>query len=154
MHKINHFAVMSATKLLGASMLNSINKLASTDYLIRDILKRHVLAHNGAESGVKRYKRMSNAAPRVSQACKACAGSKLKCDEDASCRRCVAKGIACERDTRFTEIGEKTSPGTSIQSTIGENIVCGLVRKLIVNPTRSRTVDTSLGTESFELVRR
>ncbi|KAF5970447.1 transcription factor Pig1p [Fusarium coicis] len=84
----------------------------------QDILKRHVLAHNGAESGVKRYKRMSNAAPRVAQACKACAGSKLKCDEDASCRRCVAKGIACERDTRFTEIGEKTSPGTSIQSTI------------------------------------
>ncbi|RBR15269.1 hypothetical protein FVER53590_03484 [Fusarium verticillioides] len=62
-------------------------------------------------------------APRVSQACKACAGSKLKCDEDASCRRCVAKGIPCERDTRFTEIGEKTSPGTSIQSTIDQELL-------------------------------
>ncbi|KAF5562137.1 transcription factor Pig1p [Fusarium napiforme] len=88
----------------------------------QDILKRHVLAHNGAESGVKRYKRMSNAAPRVSQACKACAGSKLKCDEDASCRRCVAKGIPCERDTRFTETGDKTSPETSIQSTIDQEL--------------------------------
>ncbi|KAH7166688.1 hypothetical protein DER46DRAFT_554205 [Fusarium sp. MPI-SDFR-AT-0072] len=86
----------------------------------QDILKRHVLGHNGAESGNKRYKRMSNAAPRVSQACKACAGSKLKCDEDASCRRCVTKGITCERDTRFTDTGDKTSPGTSIQSTIGQ----------------------------------
>ncbi|KAF5698428.1 transcription factor Pig1p [Fusarium mundagurra] len=75
-----------------------------------------------AKSGVKRYKRMSNAAPRVSQACKACAGSKLKCDEDASCRRCVAKGIACERDTRFTEIGDKRSPDTSIQSTIDQEL--------------------------------
>ncbi|KAF5642015.1 transcription factor Pig1p [Fusarium sp. NRRL 52700] len=88
----------------------------------QDILKRHVLAHNGGESGAKRYKRMSNAAPRVSQACKACAASKLKCDEDASCRRCVAKGITCERDTRFTEIGDKTSPGTSIQSTIDQEL--------------------------------
>ncbi|KAF5556334.1 transcription factor Pig1p [Fusarium mexicanum] len=87
-----------------------------------DILKRHVLGHNGAESGAKRYKRMSNAAPRVSQACKACAGSKLKCDEDASCRRCVTKGITCERDTRFTEIGDKTSPETSIQSTIDQEL--------------------------------
>ncbi|KAF5252002.1 hypothetical protein FANTH_2956 [Fusarium anthophilum] len=87
-----------------------------------DILKRHVLGHNGAESGAKRYKRMSNAAPRVSQACKACAGSKLKCDEDTSCRRCVTKGITCERDTRFTEIGDKTSPETSIQSTIDQEL--------------------------------
>ncbi|WJG35230.1 uncharacterized protein FOBCDRAFT_292605 [Fusarium oxysporum Fo47] len=74
------------------------------------------------ESGAKRYKRMSNAAPRVSQACKACAGSKLKCDEDASCRRCVAKGITCERDTRFTDTGDKTSPVTSIQSTIDQEL--------------------------------
>ncbi|KAF5689956.1 transcription factor Pig1p [Fusarium circinatum] len=87
-----------------------------------DILKRHVLGHNGAESGAKRYKRMSNAAPRVSQACKACAGSKLKCDEDTSCRRCVTKGITCERDTRFTEIGDKTSPETSNQSTIDQEL--------------------------------
>ncbi|KAF5600898.1 transcription factor Pig1p [Fusarium pseudoanthophilum] len=105
MLKINLFGVMSAIKPLDAN-----------------ILKRHVLAHNGAESGVKRYKRMSNAAPRVSQACKACAGSKLKCDEDASCRRCVAKGIPCERDTRFTETGDKTSPDTSIQSTIDQEL--------------------------------
>ncbi|RKL27785.1 hypothetical protein BFJ72_g12913 [Fusarium proliferatum] len=88
----------------------------------QDILKRHVLGHNGSDSGAKRYKRMSNAAPRVAQACKACAGSKLKCDEDPSCRRCVAKGITCERDTRFTEIGEKTSPDTSIQSTIDQEL--------------------------------
>ncbi|KAG7415054.1 Nicotinate catabolism cluster-specific transcription factor [Fusarium oxysporum f. sp. rapae] len=78
----------------------------ATKHLGANILKRHVLGHNGAESGNKRYKRMSNAAPRVSQACKACAGSKLKCDEDASCRRCVTKGITC----------------TSIQSTIDQEL--------------------------------
>ncbi|QGI92185.1 hypothetical protein CEK26_005254 [Fusarium fujikuroi] len=105
------------------SLCNHTTESAITNLIasIRDILKRHVLGHNGSESGAKRYKRMSNAAPRVAQACKACAGSKLKCDEDPSCRRCVAKGITCERDTRFTEIGEKTSPDTSIQSTIGED---------------------------------
>ncbi|VZH94272.1 unnamed protein product [Fusarium fujikuroi] len=106
------------------SLCNHTTKSAITNLIasIRDILKRHVLGHNGSESGAKRYKRMSNAAPRVAQACKACAGSKLKCDEDPSCRRCVAKGITCERDTRFTEIGEKTSPDTSIQSTIDQEL--------------------------------
>ncbi|KAF4950878.1 hypothetical protein FSARC_13078 [Fusarium sarcochroum] len=78
--------------------------------------RQHAAGHNANESGSKRQKRMSNIAPRVSQACKACAAAKLKCDEDVSCKRCVTKGITCEREARDVDVGDRTSPGVSAQS--------------------------------------
>ncbi|KAJ4258816.1 hypothetical protein NW762_007903 [Fusarium torreyae] len=84
----------------------------------QDLLKRHAAGHNANEPGSKRQKRMSNIAPRVSQACKACAAAKLKCDEDVSCKRCVTKGINCEREARDVDVGDRTSPRASAQSPI------------------------------------
>ncbi|CEL06376.1 hypothetical protein ASPCAL07481 [Aspergillus calidoustus] len=40
--------------------------------------------------------RHGNACHRVSQACQRCAASKLKCNEEKPCRRCVKKGLLCE----------------------------------------------------------
>ncbi|KAM0433838.1 hypothetical protein ACHAQK_009060 [Fusarium lateritium] len=76
--------------------------------------------HNDNEPANKRHKRMSNSAPRVSQACKACAAAKLKCDEDDSCRRCVTKDIVCEREPRHIDVGDKTLSRDSAQSLIGK----------------------------------
>ncbi|KAM0558074.1 hypothetical protein ACHAPJ_005241 [Fusarium lateritium] len=84
----------------------------------QDLLKRHAAGHNANESGNKRQKRMSNIAPRVSQACKACAAAKLKCDEDVSCKRCVTKDITCEREARDVDVGDRISPRASAQSPI------------------------------------
>lgn len=36
-------------------------------------------------------------APRASQACRACAAAKAKCDNDRHCKRCRKRGIRCER---------------------------------------------------------
>ncbi|KAJ5661442.1 uncharacterized protein N7477_009058 [Penicillium maclennaniae] len=53
-----------------------------------DLLKRHATGH--AHDKDRKRKRSSSVAKqsRVSQACKTCASSKLKCDEEKPCRRC------------------------------------------------------------------
>ncbi|KAF4334662.1 transcription factor Pig1p [Fusarium beomiforme] len=84
----------------------------------QDLLKRHAAGHNTNEPGSKRQKRTSNSAPRVSQACRACAAAKLKCDDDVSCRRCVGKGIACEREARNANVVETPVSTDSVQSMI------------------------------------
>ncbi|KAI5805164.1 fungal-specific transcription factor domain-containing protein, partial [Geopyxis carbonaria] len=63
-----------------------------------DLLKRHVNSHNDSEGGGKRPRLDDDdgAPVRVSQACKACAAVKLKCEEEKPCPRCVKKGIVCE----------------------------------------------------------
>ena len=42
-------------------------------------------------------------APRASQACQACALSKLRCDNHPSCNRCVKKSIPCTRDAQLSD---------------------------------------------------
>ncbi|KAJ5354329.1 hypothetical protein N7541_006893 [Penicillium brevicompactum] len=61
-----------------------------------DLLKRHAAGH--AHDRDRKRKRNSSVSKqsRVSQACKACASSKLKCDEDKPCRRCRERHIACD----------------------------------------------------------
>ncbi|KFY88805.1 hypothetical protein V498_06665 [Pseudogymnoascus sp. VKM F-4517 (FW-2822)] len=58
-----------------------------------DLLKRHAQSH--ADSPQHR-KTCPSRPGRVSQACKACAAAKLKCNEEKPCRRCEAKGMTCE----------------------------------------------------------
>ncbi|KAJ5653307.1 C6 and C2H2 transcription factor [Penicillium lividum] len=59
-----------------------------------DLLRRHAQGHNSTQdngpydsTGVK---------GRVSQACKSCAASKLKCDDRKPCRRCVRRNQTCQ----------------------------------------------------------
>lgn len=67
-----------------------------------DLLKRHTLGHakddpqtssNRPALGVQHS--------RVSQACEACAGLHLKCEEEKPCRRCAKKGIQCNYTASF-----------------------------------------------------
>ena len=63
-----------------------------------DLLKRHAEGHlNDREDSSKRRKtKYSAQSSRVTQACKACSASKLKCDENKPCHRCRSRGYACE----------------------------------------------------------
>ncbi|CAG8400546.1 unnamed protein product [Penicillium salamii] len=71
-----------------------------------DLLKRHAAGH--ANDRDRKRKRSSSIAKqsRVSQACKACASSKLKCDESKPCRRCRERHLACD----WQDIQQQASP--------------------------------------------
>lgn len=71
-------------------------------------MKRHAAGH--AHDRDRKRKRSSSISKqsRVSQACKACASSKLKCDEDKPCRRCRERHLACD----WQDILQQTSPGS------------------------------------------
>lgn len=62
-----------------------------------DLLKRHAAGH--ANDKDHKRKRSSSVVKqsRVSQACKTCASSKLKCDEEKPCRRCRERNLHCDR---------------------------------------------------------
>jgi hypothetical protein len=67
-----------------------------------DLLKRHVAGHEG-RSGERNNKRLkvqhqASGSNRVTQACEACAGMHLKCEEKKPCKRCVKKNIECRSD--------------------------------------------------------
>lgn len=66
-----------------------------TKLSFRDLVKRHISSHqqNTAGSGKSAAQGLQH---RVSQACKACASAKLKCEEKKPCGRCRSKGISCE----------------------------------------------------------
>ncbi len=75
-----------------------------------DLLKRHTAGHEDEErsptegSATKKRKIATNFnAPqtgRVTQACKACASSKLKCSEGKPCERCKKKRLLCEESSQ------------------------------------------------------
>ncbi|KAJ5466638.1 hypothetical protein N7539_009367 [Penicillium diatomitis] len=71
-----------------------------------DLLKRHATGH--AHDRDRKRKRISSFSKqgRVSQACKACASSKLKCDEEKPCRRCQERQLHCD----WQEIMAGSSP--------------------------------------------
>lgn len=63
----------------------------------RDLVKRHAAGHGVEPDGKRRKQRgVPPQSTRVSQACKACAASKLKCAEEKPCRRCQQKNIICD----------------------------------------------------------
>ncbi|KAJ5490007.1 C6 and C2H2 transcription factor [Penicillium expansum] len=61
-----------------------------------DLLRRHAQGHSSAPG--------QNLSPRtrgrVSQACKSCAASKLKCDDEKPCRRCLRRNQTCQWSQR------------------------------------------------------
>ncbi|KAK5107929.1 hypothetical protein LTR62_000534 [Meristemomyces frigidus] len=57
-----------------------------------DLLKRHTLGHNKDDPQAKPAMIQHS---RVSQACEACAGLHLKCEEEKPCKRCTKKSIQC-----------------------------------------------------------
>ena len=64
-----------------------------------DLLKRHAEGHVPTQDdGPKRRKlnAQTAASTRVTQACKTCSASKLKCEEAKPCSRCRTKGLVCE----------------------------------------------------------
>ncbi|KAL4749105.1 hypothetical protein BDW72DRAFT_195146 [Aspergillus terricola var. indicus] len=63
---------------------------------IRDLLKRHAAGHSHPQDGKRRRTSSYSKNGRVSQACKACATSKLKCDEEKPCRRCRDRKLFCD----------------------------------------------------------
>lgn len=71
-----------------------------------DLLKRHATGH--AHDKDRKRKRSSSVAKqsRVSQACKTCASSKLKCDEEKPCRRCRERNLHCD----WQDVVQDSSP--------------------------------------------
>ncbi|KAL4775907.1 hypothetical protein BDW60DRAFT_225052 [Aspergillus nidulans var. acristatus] len=63
---------------------------------IRDLLKRHAAGHSHSQDGKRRRTLSYSKSGRVTQACKACATSKLKCDEEKPCRRCRDRKLLCD----------------------------------------------------------
>jgi hypothetical protein len=59
-------------------------------------MKRHAAGHIHAPDSKRRRLPAYPKNGRVSQACKTCAASKLKCDEEKPCRRCGEKHLVCD----------------------------------------------------------
>jgi hypothetical protein len=64
-----------------------------------DLLKRHTLGHSKDDPQSKPPVIQHS---RVSQACEACAGLHLKCEEEKPCKRCTKKGIQCNFTPNYT----------------------------------------------------
>lgn len=87
-----------------------------------DLLKRHAAGHDNnedktaaADGTTTRKRKIATVASsalmnRVTQACKACAASKLKCSEGKPCERCKKKKLVCE------EASSEDIPKSSAQS--------------------------------------
>ncbi|WPH03907.1 Hypothetical protein R9X50_00679000 [Acrodontium crateriforme] len=65
-----------------------------------DLLKRHTLGHSKDDPHAKQPIIQHS---RVSQACEACAGLHLKCEEEKPCVRCLKKGITCNFTPGFVQ---------------------------------------------------
>ncbi|KAH7384683.1 hypothetical protein BKA66DRAFT_462660 [Pyrenochaeta sp. MPI-SDFR-AT-0127] len=63
-----------------------------------DLVKRHTAQHTENASKPRADRTQSRAGKRVSQACKTCVASKLKCSDSKPCLRCVQRSIVCEYD--------------------------------------------------------
>jgi len=63
-----------------------------------DLLKRHTLGHNKDDPQAKPALVQHS---RVSQACEACAGLHLKCEEEKPCKRCTKKNMHCNFTANF-----------------------------------------------------
>lgn len=81
-------------------------------------MKRHAAGHDQPRDGKRKRPPVFAKSGRVSQACRACATSKLKCDEEKPCRRCRDKKLEC--DWQEANPGEM-SPGSSSQ---GLSLLC------------------------------
>ncbi|KAK5126531.1 hypothetical protein LTR08_004672 [Meristemomyces frigidus] len=79
-----------------------------------DLLKRHTLGHSKDDPQTKPPLIQHS---RVSQACEACAGLHLKCEEEKPCKRCNKKGITCNFTANFApQDGVVHSPESNYMS--------------------------------------
>ncbi|KAK2759873.1 hypothetical protein FQN54_002607 [Arachnomyces sp. PD_36] len=69
--------------------------ICSKGFARPDLVKRHTAGHQQSVTGDGKPPTQGQSG-RVSQACKACASSKLKCEEEKPCKRCRTKNIQCE----------------------------------------------------------
>ncbi|KAK3686927.1 hypothetical protein LTR37_019325 [Vermiconidia calcicola] len=67
-------------------------QVCSKAFARADLLKRHTLGHS-KDDPLSKPTIIQHT--RVSQACEACAGLHLKCEEEKPCKRCTKKGITC-----------------------------------------------------------
>ena len=74
-------------------------QVCSKAFARADLLKRHTLGHNKDDPQSKPAIIQHS---RVSQACEACAGLHLKCEEEKPCKRCSKKGIQCNYSPTFS----------------------------------------------------
>jgi hypothetical protein len=81
-------------------------QVCSKAFARADLLKRHTLGHNKDDPQSKPAVVQHS---RVSQACEACAGLHLKCEEEKPCKRCTKKGIQCNYSATY-------SPGSMEQA--------------------------------------
>ncbi|EPS27220.1 hypothetical protein PDE_02163 [Penicillium oxalicum 114-2] len=102
---------------------SSVKMLTCHPLEISDLLKRHATGH--AHDRDRKRKRSSSVSKqsRVSQACKACASSKLKCDEDKPCRRCRERQLHCD----WQEINPGVSPEPLPQSAVAITSTVGAI---------------------------
>ncbi|KAL4950100.1 hypothetical protein BDW69DRAFT_202385 [Aspergillus filifer] len=85
-----------------------------------DLLKRHAAGHSHAQDGKRKRATSYSKNGRVSQACKACATSKLKCDDEKPCRRCRDRKLFCEyhdpgMNSTTDEQGESSTPEEQLE---------------------------------------
>ncbi|PWY90707.1 C2H2 type zinc finger domain protein [Aspergillus heteromorphus CBS 117.55] len=73
-------------------------------------MKRHAAGHAHPRDGKRKRPPSYAKSGRVSQACKTCATSKLKCDEEKPCRRCRDKKLVCDWHGGLDEMTPE-SPG-------------------------------------------
>ena len=83
-------------------------QICSKAFARADLLKRHTLGHSKDDPNAKPSIVQHS---RVSQACEACAGLHLKCEEEKPCKRCNKKGIACNYTTNYAPGPMDQSPG-------------------------------------------
>ncbi|KAE8375693.1 hypothetical protein BDV26DRAFT_283262 [Aspergillus bertholletiae] len=88
-----------------------------------DLLRRHARGHFAGQ----RDPRLSTASTmrgRVSRACKHCALSKLKCDDQKPCRRCVKRNLECHwpQDERTPDAVDQQDPSVEESPGSGEQI--------------------------------
>ncbi|KAM0723782.1 hypothetical protein Q7P37_000772 [Cladosporium fusiforme] len=90
-------------------------QVCSKAFARADLLKRHTLGHNKDDPQSKPAIIQHS---RVSQACEACAGLHLKCEEEKPCKRCTKKGQQCNYTTTFSPGGmeQQQTPRDTIQS--------------------------------------
>ena len=82
-------------------------QVCSKAFARADLLKRHTLGHSKDDPQAKPTIIQHS---RVSQACEACAGLHLKCEEEKPCKRCTKKGIACNFTATYPHNALEPSP--------------------------------------------
>ncbi|KAB8269737.1 hypothetical protein BDV30DRAFT_229551 [Aspergillus minisclerotigenes] len=90
-----------------------------------DLLRRHARGHFSGQRD-SRLSTTSAMRGRVSRACKNCALSKLKCDDQKPCRRCVKRNLECHwpQDERTPDAVDPQEPERSVaeSSDSGEQV--------------------------------